>query len=174
MVEKLKRVTSEADSHKVLDIAYLFAAIIGLFQFIECMRAVEAGYTGFSITLLSIQMLLLSLCGSIAYVTHIRGKLYWEFAMAAPIATGLLTAIGGSVIILLNGEARLNPFAVTMGGASIALGIFFVIEIAERVYKIDRRIKQLRISKIERTEAEQSLTPYFVLNKARGILNKER
>jgi hypothetical protein len=67
-----------------------------------------------------------------------------------------------------------NPFIVNLGGLSVTIATWFIIELCERLYKIHTRRKQIRISKDARTKAGTPLDKKIIEEKATeisGLLN---
>lgn len=168
MIDKLKRITSEADHHKVLDLAYLAGIVIGLFQFTDCMKAIADGQGTLSLYLLAFQMIAMSICGSLGYFWHLKGMVFKEATVVTPIITGFLTLIAFSTIVMIQAPVK-NPFLVNLGGLSITIAVWFIIEMCERLYKIDSRRKQIKISKNARTKAGTPTNKKIIEEKANEI-----
>lgn len=175
MVEKLKRITSEADHHKVLDLAYLAGFIVGLFQFTDAMKAMTTGQGSISLGLLAFQMILMSLCGGVGYYWHIRGMVFKEATVVAPIITGFLTLVAFSAMTQLAAPVK-DPFLVNLGGLSVTIASWFIIEMSERLYKINARRKQIKVSQKARVKAGTPTSKKIIEEKANeiaGLLKKE-
>jgi hypothetical protein len=173
MIQKLKRITSEADHHKVLDLAYLAAIVIGIFQFTDSMKAIVDNQGTLSLYLLAFQMIVMCVCGSLGYYWHVKGMVLKEAMIVAPIITGFLTLISFSAIVMVNTPVK-NPFLVNLGGLSITIALWFIIELSERLYKIHLRKRQLRVSRTARVKAGTPLDNEIIEKKASeisGLLN---
>lgn len=168
MTEKLKRFTSEADHHKVLDIAYLLGTVIGLQQALSGISAIQHGNGNLAIYVLVVQMMAMSIFGALGYLWHIRGKVYSEFIAIFLVLPGLLTVMVGTAVIAFN-TPPLDPFVVNMGGMALGLGIFVCIELIERIWKIQTRKTQIKISKLEREKAARR-NPEEIAREAQEII----
>jgi hypothetical protein len=156
-----------------LDLAYLAGIVIGLFQFTDSMKAIADGQGTLSLYLLAFQMLLMSICGSLGYFWHIRGMVFKEAMVVTPILTGFMTLVAFSSIVMFMAPVK-NPFIVNLGGLSVTIALWFIIELCERLYKIHMRRKQIRISKDARQKAGTPTDKKIIEEKAAeisGLLN---
>lgn len=161
MTEKLKRKTSEGSEHKVLDMAYLIAGVLGFFQLIEATKAINAGMGNLSIYLLAVQMLIMGVCGTLAYVWHIQGKVFAEMSVSIAVIAGFVSLLTGSIVTQVVNPVK-EPFFVSMSGLSIGLGIWFIIELILRFHRIEVRKRQIKKSQKTR-EIVEIATPVEVL-----------
>lgn len=145
MTEKLKRKKSEGSEHKVLDMAYLIAGILGFFQLIEIVKAVNAGLGTMNIYLLGVQMLIMGVCGTLAYMWHIQGKVFAEMSVAIAVIAGFISLLIGSVVTQVMNPVK-EPFFVSMSGLSIGLALWFIIELVLRFHRIEARKRQIKKS----------------------------
>lgn len=165
VTDKLKRILSDADHHKVLDIGFCLAFFIGSHQLFACINALNAGAGGSFIWVLTFQMLALTAGGGLAYAWHIQGKVFQELAVIPMIVTSMLTVIFSSIVVFVN-QPLPNPFYVSPGGMAAGLLFFLCMEMEYRFRTVNARRRQIRISERER-KITANRSPEIVLEKVK-------
>lgn len=174
MVETLKRKAPDLiANHKMLDIAYLVGITVGLTQLNYVIGKIYEGNDGLSVWMLAVLMTSLAISASLAYYWHMRDNVFKEIVSAVLVGLGLLACTTGSVIRTIVGADE-SIVLVGMGGAFIGISIQLLLELIDRVYRIEKVYKQIQRSKQEREKAARHPNPKIIEDAAAEISRRHK
>jgi hypothetical protein len=163
---ELAKVVGVAEHHKVLTLAYLAAAIIGIMQTIGTLRALNTGQAGNPfIYLLLVEMIGLALAGWLGYYWHAKKKPFNERFVIIPIIMGVATISLSSLFTSLIAPPK-DPFLVDFSGFMTALSLWLMLEFVERITNIKKKRKQITVSIEARKIADQKTDPKSLAQEA--------
>lgn len=171
----IQRKSVNSSRHDVLDFAYLAAFFIGVIQLTEVIKATSLGHGSASISLLGFQMLAMASCGIIAYVFHLKNLLQKELIVIIPILTGFITLGIGSALEEAYSPYT-EPFFVNLGGLSVVVTAWLIMELSKRFYFIQiycrqlmKTNEQIEASRRTRGEVETPVSMEVINEKAKEI-----